>query len=90
MAIDLNEMQNSLTHWGTGTILRPIPGSYRKLAYLIKRQGELCVAKTTRRSEADAAELLLTSWEIAVCWLVAPEYARRLAKGFCGEVMKNA
>lgn len=33
---------------------------------------------------------LLLSWEIAVCWLVEPEYARRLGKDFLNKVASNS
>lgn len=34
----------------------------------------------------DSESRLLLSWEIAVCWLVEPEYARRLANDFLKKV----
>lgn len=37
----------------------------------------------------ESENLLLQSWEIAVCWLVEPAYAQRLAREFLGKVGAN-
>lgn len=54
---DLATFQNAIAHWGTCTILKPLPGGYRNVAYLIECQDELLVAKSTRRSQAALAWL---------------------------------
>ena len=47
---DLATFQNALTHWRSCSILKQLPGGYRNTVYLIECQGELHVAKSTRRS----------------------------------------
>lgn len=47
---DLATFQHALTHWQSCTILDRLHGGHRNMAYLIECQGELHVAKSTRRS----------------------------------------
>jgi aminoglycoside phosphotransferase (APT) family kinase protein len=56
----------------------------------VTRFDTLALQKALGQKLTDGEERLLLSWEIAVCWLVEPDYARRLASEFSHERAKNA
>ncbi|MDJ0827689.1 MAG: phosphotransferase [Rhodobacter sp.] len=74
----MSALNTAFAHWGV-RVVGPLPGGHRNAVWLVERGPELCVAKTTRRTEA------------ALAWLGPVQaLARRCGIGAPGLLRDNA
>ncbi|MEM7737259.1 MAG: phosphotransferase [Deinococcota bacterium] len=71
-----DDVNVALRAWGGGEVIHQLHGGHRNLAFLVRVQGHLRVAKTTRRSEI-ALQWLMPVYEVAEqIGLVVPKLIR--------------